>query len=140
MFIDCVNNQLKFRYVLMDGWFSGKENFALIRRKDKHFVAVLKDKRLFARSKDDREQGRYARVDSLELTDKQAVRGWRKGLSQEVLIVRRACKNEGGSTGEVSRLCSDQRCYGEKVADLHHKGWKIEAFYQSLQSSAELTI
>ena len=40
MFIDCVNNQLKFRYVLMDSWFSAKENFARIRRKDKHFVAV----------------------------------------------------------------------------------------------------
>src|SRR5512144_2449951 len=76
MFLRCVHNRLKFRYVLMDSGFAAKGNFDLIRAQGKHFVAVLKDNRLVALSAADKQQGRFVRVDSLGLTDKQAVRAW----------------------------------------------------------------
>lgn len=138
MFVSCVNNQLKFRYVLMDSWFSAKENFELIRRRGKHFVAVLKDNRLVALSASDRQQGRFVRVDSLNLSDKQAVRGWLKGFDEEVLIVRRVFTNKDGSTGVLNLVCSDLTCDGERVAQLHQKRWKVEEFHKSLKSNAAL--
>ena len=76
----CVANQLKFRYVLMDSWFAAKENVEFIVQKKKHFIAALKDNRLFARSEEDKKEGRFVRVDTLQLTDKHAVRGWLKGF------------------------------------------------------------
>jgi len=81
MFLQALQNQLVFRYVLMDSWFASKENFELILSKHKHFVAVLKDNRLVALSQADKEQGRFVRVDSLQLADKQVVRGWLKCFS-----------------------------------------------------------
>ena len=138
IFTDCVNNQLKFRYVLMDSWFSAKENFELIVKKKRHFVAVLKDNRLVASSDTERQQGRFARVDSLKLSDKQTVRGWLKGFDQAVLIVRRVFKNKDGSSGELNLVCSDLTCDGEKVAQLHQKRWKVEEFHKSLKSNAGL--
>lgn len=80
----CIQNQLKFRYILMDSWFAAKENFEFIVKKNKHFVAALKNNRLVALSMDDKKQGRFVKVSELALSDKQAVRGWLKGFDEEV--------------------------------------------------------
>jgi hypothetical protein len=138
MFLRCVHNRLKFRYVLMDSWFAAKGNFDLIRAQGKHFVAVLKDNRLVALSAADKQQGRFVRVDSLRLADKQAVRGWLKGFDHEVLLVGRVFTNKDGSTGRLSLVCSDLTCDGEQVADLHQKRWRVEDYHKSLKSNAAL--
>ena len=134
----CVANQLKFRYVLMDSWFAAKDNFDYILKKKKHFVAALKDNRLVALSAEDKKQGRFVRVDSLELSDKQSVRGWLKGFEHEVLLVRRVFTNKDGSTGKLNLVCSDLTCDGEQVATLYQKRWKVEEFHKSLKSNAGL--
>ena len=46
MIATCIANALKFRFVLMDSWFSSEENFEFITGKKKHFIAALKDNRL----------------------------------------------------------------------------------------------
>jgi len=138
MLLQCVHNQLKFRYVLMDSWFAAKDNFDLILAQDKHFVAVLKDNRRVALSEADKQQGRFVRVDSLRLADKQAVRGWLKGFDHEVLLVSRVFTNKDGSTGRLSLVCSDLTCDGDRVADLHQKRWKVEDYHKSLKSNAAL--
>ena len=66
----CVNNTLKFRYVLMDSWFGSVENFDFIVKKKKHFIAALKENRLVALSEEDKEKGYFVRIDTLELSDK----------------------------------------------------------------------
>src|SRR5512143_4018769 len=133
-----VHNRRKFRYGLMDSWFAAKGNFDLIRAQGKHFVAMLKDNRLVALSATDKQQGRFVRVDSLGLTDKQAVRGWLKGFEHEVLLVGRVFTNQDGSTGRLSLVCSDLTCDGERVADLHQKRWRVEDYHKSLKSNAAL--
>jgi hypothetical protein len=134
----CLKNQLKFRYVLMDSWFSAKENFEYIMKKHKHFVAGLKDNRLVALSLDDKKQGRFTKISELDLSDKQAVRGWLKGFDQEVLFVRRLFTHKDGSTATLNLVCSDLSCDGEQVATLYQKRWKVEAFHKSLKSNAGL--
>jgi hypothetical protein len=134
----CVHNQLKFRYVLMDCWFAAKENFEFIVKKNKHFIAALKNNRLVALSLDDKKQGRFVQVSELELSDKQAVRGWLKGFDEEVLLVRRVFTNKDGSTATLNLICSDLSCEGEQVATLYQKRWKVEEFHKSLKSNAGL--
>ena len=134
----CIQNQLKFLYVLMDCWFAAKENFEFILKKNKHFVAALKNNRLVALSLDDKKQGRFIKVSELELSDKQAVRGWLKGFDDEVLLVRRVFTNKDGSTATLNLVCSDLSCDGEQVATLYQKRWKVEEFHKSLKSNAGL--
>lgn len=134
----CIANQLKFRYVLMDSWFATKENFDYIVKKKKHFIATLKDNRLVALSEEDKKQGRFVRVDTLQLTDKQTVRGWLKGFDQEVLVVRRIFTNKDGSTARLNLVCSDVTRTGEQVATIYEKRWKVEVFHKSLKSNAAL--
>ena len=134
----CVANQLPFTYVLMDSWFGAKENFEFIVKKDKHFIAALKDNRLVALSEGDKKAGRFVRIDSVQLTDRQAVRGWLKGFGNEVLLVRRVFTNKDGRTGILNLVCSDLTCTGEQVATIYQKRWKVEEFHKSLKSNAAL--
>jgi hypothetical protein len=134
----CLTNQLKFKYILMDCWFSAKENFEFILSKKKHFVSALKDNRLVALSLDDKHQGRFVRISSLALQDQQAVRGWLKGFDQEVLLVRRVFTNKDGSTGLLNIVCSDLSLNGEQVATIYQRRWKVEEFHKSLKSNASL--
>ena len=76
----CVRNALKFRFVLMDSWFSSEENFDFITGKDRHFIAALKNNRLVALSEEDRKQKRFVRVDELNFTEQTAMQDWLKGV------------------------------------------------------------
>lgn len=138
MIATCVNNTLKFRYVLMDSWFASVENFEFIVKKKKHFIAALKDNRLVALSAADKKQGRFVRIDTLELSDKQVVRGWLKGYADEVLLVRQVFTNKDGSTGLLNLVCSDLTCNGDMIATIYQKRWKVEVFHKSLKSNAAL--
>lgn len=138
MIAACVNNALKFRYVLMDSWFAATENFEFIVKKKKHFIAALKDNRLVALSEADKKQGRFVRINTLELADKQAVRGWLKGYAHEVLLVRQVFTNKDGSTGWLNLVCSDLTCNGDTVTTIYQKRWQVEVFHKSLKSNAAL--
>ena len=84
----CIRNALKFRFVLMDSWFSSEENFDFMTGKGKHFIAALKDNRLVALSEEDRKKKRFVRVDTLDFPEKTAVQGWLKGYAKAVLLGR----------------------------------------------------
>lgn len=136
MMAACLANQLKFKYVLLDSWYAAQENFEFIVKKKKHFIAALKDNRLVALSKEDKKQGRFVRIETVPLQDKQAVRGWLKGYDQEVLLIRRVFTNKDGSTGMLNLVCSDVTLDGEPAATIYQKRWKVEEFHKSLKSNA----
>ena len=133
-----VRNSLKFSYVLLDSWFTSVGNFKHIRSHQKHFIGALKDNRLIALTREDKLNGRYVRVDSLSLLDKQIVRGWLKGYEEEVLLVRRVFTNKDGVDSLLNLVCSDLQCSGDQIATLYKKRWKVEEFHKSLKSNAAL--
>jgi len=138
MIATCVANQLKFRYVLMDSWYAAQENFEFIVKKRKHFIAALKDNRLVALNEADKKKGGFVRIDTVPLSDKQAVHGWLKGYGKEVLLVRQVFTNKDGSTGLLNLVCSDLTLDGEQVTAIYQKRWRVEVFHKSLKSNAAL--
>jgi hypothetical protein len=106
--------------------------------KEKHFISALKDNRLVALNERDKREGRFPRIDELELSDDQAVRGWLKGYSEEVLFVRQVLAKKDGGAGVLNLVCSDLVCDGETVATFYKKRWKVEVFHKSLKSNAAL--
>jgi hypothetical protein len=133
-----VNNRLKFRYVLMDTWFSAKENFEFIVKHKKEFIAALKSNRQFATTLENKHKGNFQRVDELNLSNKQSIRGYLKGYDKEVLIVRRIFTNKDGSIGMLNLVCSDITLDGNSVTTIYEKRWKVEEFYKSLKSNVAL--
>jgi len=133
-----INNRLKFRFILIDTWFSAKENFEFIVKRKKEFIAALKSNRLFANCIEDKHKGNFKRVDELELSDKQSVRGYLKGYDKEVVIVRRVFTNKDGSMGILNLVCSDITLDGDAVATIYEKRWKVEEFHKSLKHNVDL--
>ncbi len=134
----CINNNLKFSFVLTDSWFSSKENFTFITGKGKHFIAAIKNNRLIALSEEDRDKKRFVRVEDLNLPEQTVVRGWLKEYSKEVLVVRQVFKNKDGSIGILHLVCSDLTCDYDAITTTYKKRWHVEVFHKSLKSNANL--
>lgn len=134
----CLQNELKFRYVLMDSWFSARENFEFLRQHGKHFIAALKDNRLIALSEKDRKAKRFTRVDELDFPEQGIMRGYLKDYDQEVLVVRQVFTHKDGSTAILHLVCSDIACDYDAITTTYKKRWKVEVFHKSLKSNASL--
>ena len=134
----CIHNTLKFKFILMDSWFSSAENFDFIISKGKHFIAALKDNRLVALCDEDRKNKRFVRVDELNFSGHTPVQGWLKGYTKAVLLVRQVFTNKDGSTGILHLVCSDLSCDYDAITTTYKKRWKVEVFHKSLKSNANL--
>lgn len=134
----CIRNDLKFLFILMDSWFSSKDNFDFITSNDKHFIAALKNNRLIALSEEDRKNKRFVRVDELNFPEQTAVQGWLKGYEKAVLLVRQVFTNKDGSTGILHLVCSDLTCDYDAITTTYKRRWKVEVFHKSLKSNASM--
>ena len=135
----CQRNQLQYRYVLADSWFSAKENLDFIRWElDRHFIVALKSNRTAALSYEGKLQGNFSRIDSLDLPEHQAVQCWLRGLDFPVRLVRQVFTNKDGSTGTLYLASSDLDCDGPTICAIYQKRWKVETFHKTLKSNAAL--
>ena len=134
----CVHNDLKFRFILMDSWFSSQDNYDFIRSKEKHFIAALKNNRLVALSEEDWKKNRFVRIDALEFPEHAVVQGRLKGSVKPCLFVRQVFTNKDGSTGILHLVCSDLTGDYNVITSTYKKRWSIEVFHKSLKSNASL--
>lgn len=140
MILTAVKNQVKFKYVLMDSWFGAKENFEFISKYKKEFISAIKSNRLIALSLEDKKQGKFIKVEEVELSDKQSIRGYLRGYDKEVLLVRRIFTNKDGSIGILNLVCSELTLNGNSVATIYKKRWKVEEFYKSLKHNVDFAL
>lgn len=143
----CQKNQLKYKYVLADSWFSSQENMSFIHQDlDKHFIMALKSpkglasrrNRTVAMSEKDKKQGSFTRIDSLNWSEHKSVRGWLKGLDFPVLIHRQVFTNKDGSTGILYLACSNLECNVPEIEAIYKKRWNVEVFHKTLKSNTGL--
>ena len=91
----CVQNQLKFRYVLFDIWFSAKENMIFIKEDlKKDFICGLKKNRQVALSKEDYQAKRFTRIENLDWSEEIVITGWLKDVPFPVHLVRQIYTNK----------------------------------------------
>ena len=134
-----IRNQLKFKYILMDSWFSSSANMTHIKKKGKEFICALKSNRHVALSDDDKKNGRFTRIDALEWPENGAVKGWLKGVKFPVMLTRKGFKNKDGSTGTLYLACSDLSLdTADDIWAIYKKRWKVEEFHKSLKQNAAL--
>lgn len=134
----CVQNQMQFRYVLADSWFSSKENMEHIRNRKKHFLVAIKSNRTVALSREEKWRGEFKRVSELSLKKGDATLVFMKGLDFGVLLVKQVFTNKDGSTGILYLVCSDTSLDSSPIIDLYKKRWRIEEYHKSIKSNMGL--
>jgi len=134
---NAVQNNLRFKYVLNDVWFSSVENMTFVKRKlNKDFIMPVKSNRKVALSEKDKALGRFVGINSLELGESILV--WLHGLDFPLRLVRQVFKNEDGSTGVLYLVSSDIELKKHQIETIYQRRWKVETYHQSLKNNASL--
>ena len=133
----CIQNPLKFSWVLADIGFASTENMEHIKiTRQKDFILALKGNRRVALSEADRKNRHHIRLDPLEWPGQQAVTGWLKGLDFPVRRVRQVFTNKDGRSGMLYLACSKWAAGWDEITTTYQKRWKVEVFHKSLKSNA----
>jgi len=132
-------NQLRFKYVVNDIWFSSKENMNWIKTElRKEFVMALKDNRLVALSEQDKAQGRLVALAEVDLKPGQCRLVYLKGMEFPVIVAKQVFTNQDGSTGTLYLVSSDTTLTYDQLTTIYHKRWNVEVIHKSLKQNAAL--
>ena len=135
----CVQNKLKFRYVLFDVWFASKENMCFIKETlKKEFICGIKKNRLIALSEEDHQAKRFTRIEDLPWSEETVFTGWLKDVPFPVRLVRQVYTNKDGSTGILYLASSDTTMTRKAILRTYQKRWPVEVFHKSLKQNAAL--
>ena len=134
-----VKNQIPFKYALNDIWFASAENMNFVKiTLEKDFIMPLKGNRKVATSADAQQEGRYQKVDTLELEPMTPVTIYLEGVQFALLLVKQVFTNEDGSTGILYLVTSDTTLDGNGITAIYQKRWNVEPYHKSLKQNASL--
>ncbi len=130
-------NQVKYKYVAFDIWFSSNENFKMIHHDlKKCFVSAIKSNRKVALSVEEKLQGKFIKVSDIDLQSGSSIKVWIKGLNFEVRLVKQVFTNKDGSTGVLYLVSNDLELSYEEHIAIYQKRWKVEEFHKSAKQNA----
>jgi hypothetical protein len=134
-----VRNRIPFRFVLFDVWFASAETMVFIKHKQhRDFICPLKTNRKVALSQVDKQQGRYVRVDTLELEAQATREIYLEGVDFPLVLVKQVFTNEDGSIGIRYLVSSDTPLSFDAVTTTYHKRWGVECYHKSLKQNVSL--
>jgi hypothetical protein len=133
------HNQIPFRYVLSDVWYSAAENMMFIKHDlDKAFIMPLKANRKVALSEQAKRDGQWMRLDLLTLEANTPLEIYLESVDFPLLLVKQVFANEDGSTGILYLVSSDTTLTANAMTTIYRKRWNVEPYHTSLKQNASL--
>lgn len=133
-----LQNQVKFRYILADSWYSSAENMRFINKRQKVFIFELKDNRKVTDSEMKRNLGQFERLDQKKIPEEQPMKVWIKDLEFPVMVFRQVFKNKDGTEGERFLATNDLGLQGDQFRTLYKKRWGVEEYHKSLKQNGSI--
>lgn len=129
-------NNMYFKYVLADSWFTCALTMQyIVEECMRHFIMAIKDNRKVALSKEDKAEGKYVSIKSLELGER-VLSVYFEQLDFPVVICKQVFKNEDGSTGTLYLASSNESITYEQITTIYKKRWKVEEYHKSIKSNS----
>lgn len=135
---NAIRNKVRFRFVLFDVWFSSVENMRFILKHRKHFICPLKSNRKVAVSRDDKLQGRWQKLETVEIESNKSRLIYLEGLEVPVLWINQVFTNEDGKTITQHLICSDTTLLPDDIIRSYRKRWRVEEYHKSLKQNVSL--
>lgn len=140
MLAQAVANQIPFRYVLNDSWYSSAENMRFVKETlHKDFLMPLKANRKVALSLADKLAGKYSRVDALVCEPNTVQEIYLEGVEFPLLFTKQIFVNEDESRGVLYLLSSDLTLSADGMLTLYRTRWHVEPYHKSLKQNVSLT-
>jgi hypothetical protein len=135
-----VKNQLPFRYVLNDVWFASAKNMMFVKHELKReFVMPLKTNRKVALSLDDKNNGRYVRIDELAIDPNTAMIIYLEAVDLSLKLIKQVFANADGSSGILYLVTSDIDLTYDEMTTIYGKRWNVEPYHKSLKQNVSLS-
>ncbi|MEA3513166.1 MAG: transposase [Campylobacterota bacterium] len=134
------NNEVKYKYILMDKWFTTSDNIEFIDGSlKKKFIAPIKKNRKVALSLEDKNKGRYVSIDSIDMGACSSRLIYLKGCDIPLNIGKQIVKN--GNDGELTYLylvTNDIDLSFNQTLEIYQRRWKIEEYHKSLKQNLKI--
>lgn len=132
-------NQIPFRYVLNDVWFASADNMMFVKHElESDFVMPLKTNRKVALSLEDKKQGRYVRVDTLDIEQDTVLTIYLAGVDFPLHLVKQVFTNGDGSVGILYLVTTNLDLTYDGITTLYGKRWNVESYHKSLKQNTSL--
>lgn len=139
MLKSCIQNKIKFRYVLSDVWFASSENMNYIHKDLSYdFVMPLKSNRKISLTKQDKKKGKYQSISTVDLESNTVQEIYLEGVEFPMLLAKQVFTNGDGSNGILYLVTSDIQLDYTQITIIYKKRWKIEEYHKSLKQNASL--
>ncbi|TAE21393.1 MAG: hypothetical protein EAZ91_25295 [Cytophagales bacterium] len=119
-------NAIPFLYVLADSWYTNAENSNAVLALQKHWLGACKTNLEVALSKQDRANGRFVSLSSVELAVGVPREVYIRSVSVPVLVCKAILPNKDGSVGELLLLTTDTRLTYQQLLTTYQKRWGID--------------
>ncbi len=116
------DNRIPFRYVLNDLWFASAENMRFVKLDlKKEFIMGLKSNRKVALSEADKAEGRYQRIDQLDLPEGTTLTIYLEGVPFPMQLIRQVFTNEDSATGVRYLVTSDLTIDADQIITIYQR-------------------
>ena len=133
------HNQIPFKFVLNDVWYASADNMMFVKHDlQADFIMPLKSNRKVAVSAENKQQGRYVRLDALALEADVVREVYLEGVDFPLALVKQVFANEDGSSGIQYLVCSQVHLSADQIVTIYRKRWNVEPFHKSLKQNASL--
>jgi hypothetical protein len=133
-----IQNQVKFKYILADSWYTSAENRRFIAQKKKVFIFELKGNRQVTDSERKRKQGGFERLDELNISEEKPEKVWIRDVEFPVLVFKQVFTNKDGTSGQRFLVSNDLTLTDEQFRTLYKKRWSVEEYHKSLKQNASI--
>jgi hypothetical protein len=134
------HNNVRFRYVAFDTWYSSSENMNfIVQDLKKDFVSAIKDNRLisFEVDKEAKEQ-QWLSVSKAEIEPNCPYRIKLKKVPFTLILMKKVYKNLNGTVGVQYLVSSDTELDADTLSTIYKDRWSSEDVHRSLKQNTAL--
>jgi hypothetical protein len=135
----CKQNNLVFKYVLNDVWFSSADNMNFVKNDiDRDFVMPLKSNRKVALTLADKRNGKYHAISTVDIEPNTVREVYLERVEFPLSLAKQVFTNVDGSNGILYLVTSDRTLDFTQITTIYQKRWKVEEYHKSLKQNASL--
>jgi len=139
MILQAIKNQVIFRYILFDVWFSSVENIKFIKQDcEKEVICPIKANRKVAVSLKEKLKGHWISVATLEIKAHTELEIWLEGVDFPLTLIKQVFTNGDGSEGILYLISSDKTLSADHITTIYQRRWNVECYHKSLKQNVSL--
>ena len=141
MLLQAQSQRILYRYFLADSWFSSAETMNFVNDTlKKHYIMAVEKSREVALSEEDKLQGRFQRVDTIDYPKNgSSMRVYLRSVKHPVALVRQVFTNKDASQGILYLVSNDTTLNSESMTTIYKKRWRVEEYHKSVKQHTALT-